>query len=376
MSARKRAAVKGQPGPVRYAVVGLGYISQAAVLPAFAHASGNSVLAALVSDDAKKLKVLGKRYGAPLLASYDDYDAVLASGEVDAVYIALPNTMHREYTVKAARRGIHVLCEKPLAASERDCRAMIEACERAGVKLMTAYRLHLEAANLAAIEAVRTQIGKPRLFTSTFCNPVDAPNIRLDRELGGGTLWDIGIYCINAARHLFQAEPEEVFATAVHGGEPRFREVEESAACVMRFPGDRLASFTVSFGADEEVVFQVVGTQGKVQLDMAYEIAKEKKLTIAKGPKKKSRTFAKTDQFAPELLHFSDCVLTGRAPIAPGEEGLRDVRVIEALYKSARVGIPVRLDAARAPRAFSRGQAIHRPPIRRAPMVNAAPPSQ
>jgi len=361
-------------GKVRYAVVGLGYISQAAVLPAFANA-GNSGLAALVSDDEKKLSVLGKRYGTKLLASYDDYDAVLESGEIDAVYIALPNTMHRDYTVRAARAGIHVLCEKPLAASSRDCRAMIEACERGGVKLMTAYRLHLEPANLAAIEAVRRDIGEPRLFTSTFCNPVDAPNIRLDRELGGGTLWDIGIYCINAARHLFQAEPVEVYATTVHGTAARFREVEESASCVMRFPGDRLASFTCSFGADEEVVFQVVGTRGKVQLDMAYEIAREKRLTTARGAKKKSRTFAKTDQFAPELVHFSDCVLRGREPIPSGEEGLRDVRIIEALYKSARIRSAVRLDEVKAPRPHGRAQEIRRPPVRRAPMVHAAPPS-
>lgn len=363
-------------GPVRYAVVGLGYISQAAVLPAFKHARG-STLAALVSDDDKKLQVLGRRYGVKKLASYDDYDALLESGEIDAVYIALPNTMHRDYTVRAARAGIHVLCEKPLAVSELDCRTMIEACRRADVRLMTAYRLHFEPANLAAIDIVRKGgIGEPRLFTSTFCNPVDAPNIRLDRDLGGGTLWDIGIYCINAARHLFQAEPVEVFATLAEGSGKRFAEVEESASVVMRFPGDRLASFTCSFGADEEVVFQVIGTQGKVQLDMAYEIAVEKTLTLAKGAKKRPRKFAKAGQFAAELVHFSECVRSGREPIPSGEEGLRDVAIITALYKSARIGRPVKIDAAKAPPAYRTSQQIRRPPPRKVKMVHAAPPSK
>jgi glucose-fructose oxidoreductase len=367
---------RSAPGQVRYAVVGLGYISQAAVLPAFAHAKGNSTLSALVSDDPRKLQVLGKRYGVRNLASYDEYDALLQSGEVDAVYIALPNTMHRDYTVQAARRGVHVLCEKPLAASDADCRAMVEACRRADVRLMTAYRLHFEPANLAAIEAVNGgKIGEPRLFTSTFCNPVTGDNIRLDRELGGGTLFDIGIYCINAARHLFRAEPEEVFAALAQGSDKRFREVEESACVVMRFPGERIASFTCSFGADEESVFQVVGTKGKVELDMAYEISAGKTLTLAKGSKRRPRKFAKSDQFAPELVHFSDCVLSGRDPIPDGEEGLRDVAIINALYKSARIGRPVRMDAPKPGRAFTRSQEIRRPPIRKVPMVRAAPPS-
>jgi len=368
-------ASQWKTGPVRYAVVGLGYISQSAVLPAFAHARRNSVLAALVSDDPKKLAKLGQRYQVATRIDYSAYDELLDSGAIDAVYIALPNTLHRDYTERAAKRGVHVLCEKPLAATSDDCRAMIEACAAAKVRLMTAYRLHFEPANLAAIEAVRSKIGEPRFFTSTFANPVKAPNIRLSAELGGGTLYDIGIYCINAARHLFEAEPYEVFAATVHGNDPRFDEVEESAACVLRFPGDRLASFTCSFGSDEEVVFQVVGTKGRVELDQAYEIAIEKTLTIAKGGKKRPRTFKKNDQFAAELLHFSDCVLTDRTPISPGEEGLKDMLVIEALYESARTGHPVALEESEAPPAFSRKQEIRRPPIRKTPMIHARPPS-
>src|SRR5690349_15624777 len=198
------------PSVVRYAVVGQGYISQAAVLPAFHHARANSRLVALVSGDETKRRELGRRYDVATY-SYDEYDTCLASGDVDAVYIALPNTMHREYTVRAAKRGVHVLCEKPLAVTEEDCKAMVEACRRHGVKLMTAYRLHFERATLKALSDVRGGvIGEPRLFVSSFTMDVKPPNIRLEQEMGGGTLYDIGIYCINAARHLFGAEPIEV----------------------------------------------------------------------------------------------------------------------------------------------------------------------
>jgi predicted dehydrogenase len=362
-------------GPSRYAVIGLGYIAQSAVLPAFAHARSNSKLAALVSGDDKKLKTLGRRYGVNTLVGYDDCEALLASGDIDALYVALPNTMHREFTTMAAGHGVHVLCEKPLAASSADCRAMIDACDRAGVMLMTAYRLHFEPANLAAIDVARSgTIGDPHLFVSTFSNPVQAPNIRLERDLGGGTLWDIGIYCINAARHLFQAEPIEAYAMAAHDPDERFREVEASMACVLRFPGERLASFTCSFGAGEEVVFEVLGTRGRAQFDKAYEISSEKTLTIGEGTRKRTRSFAKTDQFAPELLHFSSCIAEGRQPIPDGDEGLRDVVVIEALYRSAAAREPVQLQSCPAPRAFSSTQAIRRPPIRRVQLVNARPP--
>ena len=137
---------------------------------------------------------------------YDEYEACLA--EVDAVYIALPNSMHAEYTLRAARAGVHVLCEKPMAVTAAECQRMIEACRQHHVKLMIAYRLHFETLNLKAIELVRRgQIGEPKFFNSSFSLTVRDGNIRTKAELGGGTLYDIGVYCINAARYLFRAEP-------------------------------------------------------------------------------------------------------------------------------------------------------------------------
>ena len=152
---------------VRYAVVGLGHIAQVAVLPAFGHATRNSELVGVVSGDAAKRKRMARRYRLDLAGSYDDYERILQ--DVDAVYIALPNSMHAEYTVRAANAGVHVLCEKPMAVTAAECRRMIAACRRADVKLMVAYRLHFEALNLSAIEIARSgQLGDLKYFNSSF----------------------------------------------------------------------------------------------------------------------------------------------------------------------------------------------------------------
>ena len=237
---------------MRYAIVGLGWISQEAVLPAFSHAKSNCELRALVTQDPVKARRLGRKYNVPLTFAYDEYDRLLASGEIDAVYIALPNSMHHTYAIAAAKAGIHVLCEKPMALGEAECQAMIEAAEENNVKLMIAYRLHFERANLEAVEAIRSgKIGQPRIFSSTFSQQMAPANTRLLSRLGGGPLWDIGIYCINAARYLFQSEPEQVYAMAATSSDKRFSEVEESVTGTLRFPGARLAMFSCSFGASD-----------------------------------------------------------------------------------------------------------------------------
>jgi glucose-fructose oxidoreductase len=179
-NARGKHRHNGESKVIRYAVVGLGYISQSAVLPAFRNARRNSRLAALVSDDARKLKLLGKRYGVEILHGYDTYDDLLGSGEIDAVYIALPNSMHREYVIRAANAGVHVLCEKPLAHTPEDCEEMIEACTRHRVQLMTAYRRHFERANLEMADIAHSgKLGELRYFSSNFSQQIAAGNVRL-----------------------------------------------------------------------------------------------------------------------------------------------------------------------------------------------------
>ena len=234
---------------VRYAVVGLGHIAQVAVLPAFMNAA-NSELFALVSSDSDKLQKLGKKYAIQHLYSYEEYSRALSN--VDAVYLAVPNHLHREYAVRAAAAGVHVLCEKPMAPSVEDCQAMIAASRQNHAKLMIAYRLHFEAGNLEAIRLARSgKLGELRIFTSEFCQQVADGNVRVNEfsANGGGPVYDMGVYCINAARYLFGAEPTEVLATAANNGEARFQQVEEMSSVVMRFPHERVATFTCSFGA-------------------------------------------------------------------------------------------------------------------------------
>src|SRR3954466_12851887 len=357
---------------IRYAVVGCGHIAQVAVLPAFGNARRNSKLAAIVSGDPVKRDELKKKYDIPRALDYGAYDALLKSGEIDAVYIALPNSLHAEYAERAARAGIHVLCEKPMALTEAQCELMGRVAREHKVKLMVAYRLHFERANLEAIEGARSgRIGEPRLFTSTFTMHVVPGNIRVRREMGGGVLYDIGIYCINAARALFGDEPVE--ARAMTAGE--IGDVEESVSALLRFPGERLAAFTCSFGAADVSAYRLVGTKGDLVVEPAFEYAVPLKHRLTLGGKPRERRFAKRDQFAPELLYFSDCVLRRHDPEPGAEEGLADVRVIRALYESARRGAPVELAPFERRERPSLEQEIRRPPIEKPDVVHAQAPS-
>jgi predicted dehydrogenase len=360
---------------IRYAVVGLGHIAQAAVLPAFENAQENSQLVAFVSDDPVKQQRLGRRYQANTF-TYKEYDALLASGAIDAVYIALPNSMHRDFAVRAARCGVHVLCEKPMAITEKDCEEMIRECAEHNVKLMIAYRLHFERANLDAIEIVQSgKLGEPRVFNSVFGFQLKAGNIRAEKKLGGGAVYDIGIYCINAARYLFRAEPTEVVAYSLNTDPKRFRNVDSITSALMRFPDDRVASFTCSFDSADVATYTVLGTKGKLRLEMAYEYEAEIQMEVAVGEKKQQRTYEKRDQFAAELIYFSDCIINNRKPEPSGEEGLADVRIIRALLDSARTGRPVKLPKLVKRTRPSREQEISRPPVKQPELVNTEAPT-
>ena len=346
-------------GPIRYAVVGLGHIAQVAVLPAFRHAQRNSRLVALVSDDGTKRREVGRKYRVDRTYRYDQYEACLQG--VDAVYIALPNSMHAEYAIRAARAGVHVLCEKPMAVTAAECEAMIRACRERRVKLMIAYRLHFEDVTLRVIDLVRTgRIGEPKFFNSSFSLTVRRGNIRSKRALGGGTLYDIGVYCINAARHVFRAEPTEVMAISVNSGAARVKEIDESTAALLRFDRGRVASFVTSFNAADVGSYEVVGTKGSIRVDPGYEYAEGLSFsTTIDGKTRRERT-GKRDQFAPELLYFSDCILRNREPEPSGREGLQDVRIVEALYRSAKTGRAVSIPSYRPTKQPGRRQRITR----------------
>jgi predicted dehydrogenase len=278
---------------VRYAVVGIGHLAQVAVLPGFA-TTKNSELVALVSDDPEKRQKLAEKYGITNIFSYDEYDQALSA--VDAVYLTVPNHLHREYAVRALDKGVHVLCEKPMAVTEEECQAMIGAGERGGAKLMIAYRLHFEKGNLDAIKIGEGgRLGDLRVFTSEFAQQVAEGNVRITEpeSRGGGPVFDMGVYCINAARYLFRDEPTEVFAASANSGDSRFDKTSEMASVVMRFPEDRLASFTCSFGAVDISRYTLIGTKGKLTYEPAYDYSMALKRQVTIDENISTKTFPK-----------------------------------------------------------------------------------
>lgn len=376
-SKKKSPARSTKTKRIRYAAVGLGYISQSALLPSFKRARENSELTALVSSDPEKLKQLGKKYGVKNLYSYEQFDECLESGEIDAIYIATPNTLHAQFAIAALERGIHVLCEKPMAADEPSCRMMCEAAEKSGAKLMIAYRLHFEAANLDAMEiAASGKIGDLKLFHSVFSVPVKDPeNIRLRKDLGGGPLYDIGIYCINAARYLFRSEPIEVFAMSASSDDAKFEDVDEMTCVTLRFPQDRLANFCTSFSAHHASAYELIGTKGKLRLEGAYDYAAPMKLITTIGEKTKTKNYPKRDQFGPELIYLSDCILKDRQPEPSGREGLADVRIIRKLLLSSSTKSPLPIEPVTQLVRPSPKQKITRRGVEEPQMIHANSPS-
>jgi glucose-fructose oxidoreductase len=340
-----------------------------------AQAKGSRI-AALVSDDPVKLKALGRRYRVPVTIDYEGFDTLLASGDIDAVYIALPNELHHQFTVRALRLGIHVLVEKPMAVTAAQCQEMIETGRNSQALLMVAYRLHFERTNLRAVAlAQERRLGDLRFFQSTFSMQVTKGDIRTQPVAnGGGPLYDLGVYCINAARGLFQAEPTEVSAFAARGDDERFADSDEMVTAIMRFPGERLAAFTASFGAADTAAYDLVGTLGSLRIDPAYEYTEELCQRITVKGRTTTRTQPVGDQFAAEIDYFSRCIREGREPEPSGIEGLADVRVVEAIIESVDLGRPVTIpplempiqrpvpqQAIRYPAAGAQPEPIHAP---------------
>jgi len=311
---------------VRFGVVGMGHISRKAIVPAFARTKNAELGAVFSGDAAKRAEFDG--------FSYEDFEKGLAERKIDAVFIGVPNHLHREFSVRAAKAGVHVLSEKPLAASVADCETMITAASEAGVKLMVAYRHHFGSAYRDALQTAHSgRLGDIRSFHSVFVVQVREGNIRTVRAAGGGTLPDLGVYCINSARQLFQADPIRVsgFATT-RKDDIRFSDVEEMFTAVLEFPGDRIATFTCSFGSARYMTYDIMGTLGTMHLDPVYDYASEIRSDLIIDGKRESRVFPVEDQFAAQIDYFSECIRENREPAQSGAEALTDVRIIEQLY--------------------------------------------
>jgi predicted dehydrogenase len=330
---------------VGYAVLGLGHIAEHAVLPAFRQAK-KSRLIALVSGDAQKAQRLARKFGAPFHSTYDRLEECLRNPEIEAVYIATNNSTHLEFTRRTAAAGKHVLCEKPLANTTEECRQMVEACRLAGLKLMTAYRKYFEPSSVALKKLIDSKkLGRLKLIHSAFTFNLPAQQAwHLKRELaGGGSLWDVGVYCVNTIRWLTRLEPEEVSGYCWSADPERFTEVDESVAFQMKFPNGLFVQASSSFAAAKASFIQIHAEKGWVAVAPFYAYNEEKRLFGQIGGHWFAKAYGPVEEFHLELDHLAACIRANREPEPDGVTGTRDVAVMEAIYEAARTGHAVEI---------------------------------
>lgn len=322
-----------------FAVVGLGKIAERAVLPAFRH-SKRAKLVALVSGDERKAARLSSKFGASDYYSYDDFALCLSHPKVDAVFIATPNGLHAEQSVRAAQAGKHVLCEKPMANTVDECRAMIDAARVNQVRLMIAYRKYFDPASVALKKLVTTgKLGRLKMIHSSFTinrPPGPKADWHFDARLaGGGSLVDLGIYCVNTSRWLLGNDPIEAEALAWSADPARYLEVEENIAFRLKFPQGVVVQGSSSYGAAQASFIHVHGEKGWAALDPAFAFDEERRLFGKIGGRWFERKFKVMDEFALELDAFAEAVRRGRDPEPDGLEGLRDVAIMQGIYQAA-----------------------------------------
>ena len=347
-AAQQGLVVPEPPGKkMGWAIVGLGSLSIYQILPAFAKCEKSKPVA-FVSGHPDKANKLAARYGInpKNIYNYQNYDSIKENPEVDIIYIVLPNCMHAEYTIRGFQAGKHVLTEKPMACTPTDCQKMIDAGRAAGKKLMVAYRCRYEPYNQEAIRIARSgELGPTQvILADTGWNATNPDQWRLKRDLaGGGSLMDIGIYALNASRYLSGEEPTEINAMMYTApGDPRFKEVEETVNFQLRFPSGTIANCTSSYGYYATSHYRVIGTQGWLDMDPAtWYSGLRMKVGNRSGILEKELPIR--DHFALEMDHMSHCVMENKEPLTPGEEGLKDISLMVAIYEAARSGKTVKV---------------------------------
>jgi predicted dehydrogenase len=330
-----------------WAIVGLGSLSIYEILPAFAKCEKSKPVA-FVSGHPDKANKLAERYGInpKNIYNYQNYDSIKDNPEVDIIYIVLPNSMHAEYTIRGFQAGKHVLTEKPMACTPDECQKMIDAGRAANKKLMVAYRCRYEPYNQEAIRMCRSgELGPLQvILADAGFNSGNPDQWRLKKALaGGGSLMDIGIYALNASRYLSGEEPTELNAMVYSTpNDPRFKEVEQNVIFQLRFPSGAIANCTSSYGYYPTSHYRVIGTKGWLQMDPAtWYTGLRMKVGDKDGITEKELPIR--DHFAMEMDHMSQCVMENKEPLTPGEEGLRDIKIMMAIYESAASGKTVKV---------------------------------
>ena len=336
----KEALGFGSDKRIRYAIVGLGDISQEDMMPGVSH-TGNSEMTALVTSDLAKARELADKYDIPMshTFSYEQFPEALASGSFDAIYLATPNWRHAEFIIPALQAGIHVLTEKPLEVSTAKCNEILAAEKASAAKLMIAYRLHFEPGTLDTIQKIRDgKIGEVHLFASSFAMPLDPQNHRAHSGTLAGPVLDMGPYPINAARYIFSDEPMAVLsAVGTRHPESGFdQDFDDTVAVTLAFPNNKLAQFNLSYFGGPYNTFVALGTKGSITLDPSYMFGKPIEQTLAIGDDKKDESFKNTDHFGGEMKYFSDCILNDTEVEPDGQEGFADVRICEAIMEALK----------------------------------------
>ena len=273
---------------------------------------------------------------------YDTFDRIAEDDAIDIIYIVLPNAMHAEYTIRAARAGKHVICEKPMAVSVAEAQAMIDACDEAGVKLSIGYRCQFEPHNLEAIRLGQEQVyGQVVMMETEFGFRIGDPSQwRLKHALaGGGALMDVGVYAIQAARYVTGEEPIRVTAQEYKTDPVKFAEVDETITWQLTFPSGCVANSSTTYAASTQRLY-AAAQRGWFEVRPAYSYSGIKG-TTSQG----AMDFPQINQQAAQMDGFADCVLNDRTSKVDGHEGLRDMRVVEAIYESINTGTAVSIDA-------------------------------
>ena len=341
LASRVRAA--GTDRKIGFALAGLGRLSTYQLAPALQQTK-YCRLTGLVTGHPAKAEEWKKQYPIPdkNIYNYDNMEEMTDNPDIDVVYVVTPNGLHAEHTIKAAKAGKHVFCEKPMEVSVEKCRQMIDACKQAGRQLGIAYRLHFEPNNLECVRLAREKIfGDVKIIEAGFGFPIGDPTQwRLNRALaGGGPLMDVGIYALQATRYLTGEEPAQVSAMTTVTDPVKFKEVEESIVWQTRFPSGVIAYCSASYQTQGLAHFIAYAPKGWFKLDPAF---------LYRGIRgmrsdRQEIHLPEIDQFAAEMDDFAQCILESRPTRVPGEEGLRDVKIMMGIYEAARTGQAVNL---------------------------------
>jgi predicted dehydrogenase len=328
---------------LRYAPVGLGLISVQHFMPGTRMGQFGEITG-LVSGHPDKAGKLAAEYNVPQgnIYTYETFDKIRDNPNIDAVYIGLPNSMHAEYTIRAAQAGKHVFCEKPMAVNVKECEAMIAACKKANRKLMIGYRCHFQTSHVQARDLVRSgAIGKVEAIEGAAGFNIAHGVWRTQRQYaGGGPLMDIGIYALNASRFILGEEPADISAySSVVDHDGRFVDIEENIGWTMKFPSGAIASMASTYGSNQENFIRIHGSMGSVEINgFGYAGIS---LTVKKQGQGRNEVWTEADnskdpyQFTVESDYFSRAVMDNTAIEPSGEEGMKDMQAIARIYESA-----------------------------------------